>query len=318
MPEITPLFVTQENTDHLLSWGDAVDALIAGHHLPRPETQDLFLGHHGETLLNRAAWIPGLGFGTKAVTVYDANRSSGFPTVQGAMIVFDATNGTVEAFVESELVTKWKTAADSVLGSKFLARPDSRTLLIVGSGSVALSLVHAYKTTFPNLDRIFIWNRTQSRAEELIDNINIEGVDIQLASNLPKAVMRSDIVATATMSRSPILQGDWIKPGTHVDLIGAFKADMREADDTLMSKGCLFVDSRKTTIDHIGELMIPIESGVISNTDIRADLYDLIGGHEGRTDNDQITVYKNGGGAHLDLMIAKYAISANLREAAAA
>lgn len=313
-----PLFVTQDNTEQHLTWAGAVDALIAGHRLPQAETKDLFLGRHGETLLNRAAWIPGLGFGTKAVTVYDANRSIDFPTVQGAMIVFDATNGTVEAFVESELVTKWKTAADSVLGSKFLARPDSRTLLIVGSGSVALSLVHAYTTTFPNLDQILIWNRTQSRAKELIDNINIDGVDINLASDLPEAVKRSDIVATATMSRSPILQGDWVKPGTHVDLIGAFKADMREADDSLISKGHLFVDSRETTIDHIGELMIPIKSGVIFNTDIRADLYGLIGGHEGRTDNDQITIYKNGGGAHLDLMIAKYAIATCLREAAVA
>lgn len=107
------------------------------------------------------------------------------------------------------------------------------------------------------------------------------------------------------MTHDPILLGDWVRPGTHVDLIGAFKSDMREADDALLKKSRLFVDCRETTLDHIGELMIPLASGAISKTDILGDLYDLASGVPGRVGETDITVFKNGGGAHLDLMTAR-------------
>lgn len=114
----------------------------------------------------------------------------------------------------------------------------------------------------------------------------------------------ADIVTCATMSTEPVLQGSLLRPGTHVDLIGAYRADMREADDDVLTRGDIYVDSRDTTIGHIGELKIPLATGLISETDILADLYQLKAEGPGLRSPDTITVFKNGGGAHLDLMIA--------------
>jgi ornithine cyclodeaminase len=135
-------------------------------------------------------------------------------------------------------------------------------------------------------------------------------IEVFVAPNLAEATATADIVSTATMARAPILKGEWVRPGTHVDLIGAFKADMREADDTLISMGSLFVDSRDTTIDHIGELKIPIAQGLITADAVKGDLYELVNGiHPSRQSAQDVTVFKNGGGAHLDLMIAGFLVS---------
>jgi ornithine cyclodeaminase len=136
-----------------------------------------------------------------------------------------------------------------------------------------------------------------------------QGYPVKAVENLPDACARADIISTATMSNEPVIFGDWITAGTHVDLIGAFKANMREADDALMNKARLFVDSYDTTLLHIGELMMPLASGVISKADVLADYRGLVAGDDGRLSEDDITVLKNGGGAHLDLMTAKYILS---------
>lgn len=302
-----PNLLTYDDAVDALNWIDAVDALRQGHLLPRAEIADLFLGPPTATLLNRAAFIEGLGYGVKAVTVLDGNAAKGLPTVQGAMMVYAQDTGALEAIIESKLVTEYKTAADSVLGATMLARNDSRHLLIVGAGTVAGSLARAYSALFPDLERISVWARRIEQAESLVAPLSDLSADIFAARDLQSAVAEADIVTSATMAREPVLRGDWLRPGTHVDLIGAYKADMREADDTLISRGSLFVDSRETTIHHIGELMIPIASGAITEADILGDFYDLVQpGAIARTSQEEITVFKNGGGAHLDLMIALY------------
>lgn len=298
-------FITPDMAEAGLTWPAVVDALEAGHRLPRAEVGDLFLGPATGTLMSRGAWIDGLGYGVKTFTVTQGNAERGLPSVQGAMLVFDGETGTPTAIIDSGLVTRWKTAADSVLGARLLARPDSRHLVIVGAGVVARSLAEAYAAGFPGLERVTIWARRAGAARALADDLGGLAVPVDHAENLSAAVAEADIVSTATMAREPILSGDWVGPGTHVDLIGAFKADMREADDTLLKKARLFADSRATTLHHIGEYKIPLAAGVIREDDILGDLYDLVGGVVGRTAADQITVYKNGGGAHLDLMTAK-------------
>lgn len=304
---MTPKFLTYENAAHAVSWQGTVDALRDGHLLPRAEIGDLFLGPGTATLLNRAAYVEGLGYGVKAVTVMHDNAAKGLPTIQGAMMVYEPETGAVEAIIDSRLVTEFKTAGDSVLGACLLARKDSKHLLIVGAGVVARSLVSAYSALFPQLERISIWARRPEQAQSLVSDLTDVAADVVAVSELQAAAGQADIITSATMAREPVLLGEWISPGTHVDLIGAFKADMREADDALMSNGSVFVDSRETTIHHIGELMFPIASGAISESDIRGDLYDLVPAEQNaRKSDDEITVYKNGGGAHLDLMTASY------------
>lgn len=299
--------ITYEEAAALVTWPDAVAALRKGHTYSKAQVADVFLGPLDGSLLSRAAYIEEIGYGVKSVTVFRHNPKVGLSTVQGAMQVFEPRQGMPTAIIESKLVTELKTAADSVLGAMLLARVDSSTLLIVGAGTVARSLISAYSALFPTITHIHIWARRMEQAKILADAIKIPNVEITAVADLCEAASNADIISSATMASEPVLYGDWVQPGTHVDLIGAFKADMREADDKLISQASLFVDSRDTTIHHIGELRIPIASGVITADSVRGDLYDLVQGSvAARQLDEEITVFKNGGGAHLDLMIANY------------
>lgn len=303
-----PRFITFDAAAGRLDWPQAVGALRDGHALPRARIADSFLGPAMATMMTRSAWIEGLGYGAKPFTVFDANAARGLPTVQGAMLVFDKDDGHLRAIVENRLVTTYKTAADSVLGASLLARPDSRNLLIVGAGAVAASLARAYPAVLPGIDRVTFWARRPERAQALAADLGDIGCALEVATDLQQAVGAADIVATTTMARQPVILGDWVRPGTHVDLIGAYKADMREADDALMARASLFVDSRETTA-HIGELRMPIASGAITADSVLGDFYDLVRPDARRRQSDSdITVFKNGGGAHLDLMIASWII----------
>ncbi|WP_106419177.1 ornithine cyclodeaminase family protein [Salinicola tamaricis] len=300
-----------EDARGALDWAGAVEALRQGHLGAPPQIDDSFLGPAGGTLLNRSCFIPGLGYGAKAVTVFEANAARGLPTVQGAMLYFAPEDGRLQAVLDSRLVTEIKTASDSVLGALCLARPHSRELLICGAGAVAASLIEAYSALFPSLERISLWNRTPARATALAERYAGHRMPVVAVSELAEAAGQADIIATATLAREPFLRGEWVRPGTHVDLIGAFKSDMREADDTLLTRARLFVDSRDSTLGHIGELAIPLAAGTIAQSDVLGDLRELLGGAPGRRDDSDITLYKNGGGAHLDLMIARYIVEAS-------
>jgi ornithine cyclodeaminase/alanine dehydrogenase-like protein (mu-crystallin family) len=296
------------DVEHFLSWTGVCDAIRSGHQLVRADIDDILLRKGKSSLLNRAAWISGLGIGTKTATIFPGNAelTPPIPSVQAVFTLFDDQTGTPVAIIDGDMLTKWKTAADSVLGARLLARPDSKTLLIIGAGVVARSLVEAYSAMFPGLEQILIWSRTRSNAQAFASSMNNHQRSVRSVEDLASHVPRADIVAAATLSTDPVLKGAWVSPGTHVDLIGSYRPDMREADDELLQMSELFADSRETAMAHTGELIIPIEKGVISEQDIRADLYDLCNGAPGRTSEQSITVFKNGGGAHLDLMTANY------------
>ncbi|WP_206456307.1 ornithine cyclodeaminase family protein [Aurantimonas marina] len=298
-------FIGFDEADPLLDWTSVADAIADGHRLPEAEIGDLLLSQSGRSLLNRGAWIEGLGIALKSVTIYPENQSKTppLPSIQGGMLLFDDATGAPVALVDGILVTKWKTAGDSVLGARLLARPDSRRLLICGAGTVAHSLIEAYCEIFPDLEQITVWNRTCDKAERLAAEYSGSRVSVAATADLATAVSEADIVSTATMATEPFLRGEWLKPGTHVDLIGAFRPDMREADDAVLTRSELFVDSRRTTIGHIGEIQIPLDAGTIVEGTIRGDLADLCAGKAGRSGPHAITVFKNGGGAHLDLMV---------------
>ncbi len=300
-------YVTAADVEGLLDWRRVADAMAEGHRGPRALITDQFLSRGEDTLLSRAAWVDGLGVGVKSVTVVPGNAARALPTINGAMLVFEDVTGDVRAVIDSGLITRWKTASDSILGARLLARPDPRKLVVVGAGAVAGSLIEAYRAEFPGIE-VTLWNRTQARAEELA-----EAYGAGVAGDLAEAVAGTDIVSCATMSHEPILRGEWLRPGQHVDLIGAFKADMREADDEVLRRSRLFVDSFETTVEHIGELIDPLARGVITRADVLGDLHDLVAGRAGRRSAEDITVFKNGGGAHLDLMTAQVILEAAAR-----
>ncbi|MCY3675886.1 MAG: ornithine cyclodeaminase [Paracoccaceae bacterium] len=293
-----------KSVETVLNWLELTDCLQEGHLYPQPQLEDNLLVQGSNRLLNRLAWIEGLGSAVKTCTIYPDNAKSEIPTINGMMTIFSNDNGKPEAIIDFHLVTKWKTAADSLLAASLLAPPSPQKYLIIGAGTVARSLVEAYLTRFPELE-IMVWNRTRSRAMELIEDYQDFCV-INHAENLPKAVEMADIISCATMSQEPVLRGDWISPRTHIDLIGAFTPEMREADDKILRNGDLFVDYRRTTVGHIGELTIPMANGILSEDDVVADFYDIQAGGFARKSEESVTVFKNGGGAHLDLMTGKY------------
>ncbi|WP_299618654.1 ornithine cyclodeaminase [uncultured Tateyamaria sp.] len=282
----------------LLDWIGLTDALAAGHDLPKAEIGDTFLYRDPDTLLSRAAWINGLGMAVKTATVFPGNPGKGAPMINGGVNLYSDADGTLAAIIDFHLVTKWKTAGDSLLAARRLARPDSKSILIVGAGTVGRALHDAYRAAFPGAG-FTIWNRTRANAEAMAT----EFPGMQVADTLADAVHAADIVTSATMSTDPLIKGEWLRPGQHIDLIGAYRPDMREVDDAALLKSRVFVDSFDTTVGHIGEVKIPLETGTITRDHLQADYYDLPAFT--RTPDD-ITLFKNGGGAHLDLMTSRY------------
>jgi ornithine cyclodeaminase/alanine dehydrogenase-like protein (mu-crystallin family) len=286
-----------------LDWRALTRAITHGHTLPKADIADTFLYRTPDTLLNRAAWIDGLGLAVKSATIFPGNTAQGKPSVNGGVTLYSDRDGMLEAIVDFHLVTKWKTAGDSLCAALRLARKDSRRILIVGAGTVGRSLRQAYGAGFPEAT-FTIWNRTRAGAEALA----ADWPGMTVADDLEQAVSQADIITCATMSTNPLIKGDWLRHGQHLDLIGAYRPDMREADDTALQRARIFVDSFDTTIGHIGEVKDPLSRGIITRDQILADYYtpDAFA----RQSDDDITLFKNGGGAHLDLMTSRYILDA--------
>ena len=283
----------------VLDWIGLTDALASGHALPKAEIGDTFLYRGKDTLLSRAAWIDGLGIAVKSATIFPDNPAKDMPMVNGGLNLYADGDGTLEAIVDFHLVTKWKTAGDSLLAARRLARPDSRNILIVGAGNQGRALHAAYSAAFP--DATFtLWNRSPANAEKMAGELP----NITVVQDLETAVTEADVITSATMSTDPLIKGAWLRPGQHLDLIGAYRPDMREVDDEAIQRARVFVDSFDTTIGHIGEINIPLEAGTISRDHLIADYYELDAFK--RQGADDITLFKNGGGAHLDLMTSRY------------
>jgi ornithine cyclodeaminase len=284
-----------QEAETLLTWPGLLAALEAGHRMSRAKIKDLLLQRGADAILDRAAWIDGLGALVKVATIHPGNAALGKPTINGVVTLYDDLTGELSAIVDFHLVTKWKTAGDSLLSATRLARRDAEEFLLVGAGTVAKSMVTAYSSAFPKA-RFTVWSRNRASAEAM---------GLPVADDLETAVRRAHVICTATMATAPLIKGHWLQPGQHLDLIGAFKPGMREVDDAAMSRARVFVDSRTTTLHEIGELIDPIASGAITEDDVIADFYDDPAIFCRQSDDD-ITIAKNGGGAHLDLMTASY------------
>jgi ornithine cyclodeaminase len=296
---MTPTIIPFAEGQKRLDWLTLVAALNLGHKGPKAKINDLFLYRGADTLLSRSAWIDGMGLLTKTATIFPGNSKSSQPMVGGGVLLFDDQNGQLTATIDFHLITKWKTAGDSLMAALALAPVGARKILIVGAGTVGKSLLEAFSAGFP--DATFtIWNRSPAGAQAFAD-----ATGAVVAVDLETAVRTADIILTCTMTTEPIIKGAWLRPGQHLNMIGAYRPDMREADDEALQKSRLFVDSFDTTLSHIGELKIPLETGVISHDHVLADYYNLATFQAGP---DDITVFKNGGGAHLDLMTARYVL----------
>lgn len=253
------------------------------------------------TLLLMPAWDERIGC-VKIVTVTPSNSTRKLPAVAGSVLVFERETGTHVALVDGSVLTARRTAAASALAASFLARQDASTLLVIGAGRVAAQLPEAFLAVRP-IRQIWIWDRTPEAARVLASALCARGLNASAVDELEKSVPQADIVSAATLASEPLLKGEWLRPGQHVDLIGAFTPTMREADDTALRRARIFVDTPFAALE-AGELKIPLASGVLSQSDILGDLHDLSAGLAGRLSLDEITLFKSVGNAVMDLAAA--------------
>lgn len=292
-------FIDARTISDVLTYPILIDAIERAHRRPRIAMQDVMLPMGADHYFTRHAVDAGRYLASKLITSFPGNRArDDLPTVQAVCVLFDGTNGTALAVLDGTEITYWRTSADSALASKLLSREDAQTLLVVGAGAMSRWLIAAHRAVRPSLSRVLVWNRDHDRARALCDELD----GAEPVSDLDGALGIADIVTCATGSRTPLISGALLRPGTHLDLVGSHSADTREADDDSLRRGRVFVDHHEAAL-HTGDLIGPIASGAISAEDVLADLYDLVPGRvAGRLSPNDITVFKNAGGGHLDLI----------------
>ena len=280
---------------------DIVSPERAHHTIPVP-------GYQSGTLLSMPAWRSGDMLGVKLVTVFPDNPNRGARTIQGLYGLFDATSGTPIAAMDASELTQRRTASASVLAATYLARKASSDLLIVGTGNMVPYLFDAYRSMFP-IHSVTLWGRSPDKARQVATLLAGTDITVQVATNLAEACSLADIISCATPSTTPLVRGEWVESGTHVDLIGGFTPEMRESDDEMVQKASLFVDTRVGALAEAGDLIQPLRSGHITESDILADLHDLAHQrHHGRGSDREITLFKSVGTALEDLAAAQLAL----------
>jgi len=273
-----------------------------------PNRQHLKVARNNDpdgTLLLMPAWNEQY-LGVKIATVFPGNVARGEPAVQASYILKSGSTGEVLALIDGSTLTKIRTAAASGLASSFLSRTDAKVMLMIGAGALAGPLIQAH-SAIRQFDRILVWNRTPSRIDALRKQLGPE-FPIEVVSDLNGAVSEADLISCATLSPTPLVKGELVKPGTHVDLVGAYLPNMREGDTHLIQHSRVFVDTRIGATHEAGELVIAQNEGNWSMDRIEAELSELCAGsHPGRERSTDITVFKSVGASLEDLVAASLA-----------
>lgn len=309
-----------ENLVDLLPWDKLIQNLddifrkevccpIRHHHdvkVPNSETA---------TLLLMPAWIEGEYLGVKQVNVFPGNSKLGKAGLNSHYLLSSATTGDLLARFDGNIITARRTAAASALGAKYLSREDSKDLLMIGAGRVARNVVPAILSV-RNIETVKIWDISSDNAESFVNELLSLGINASRVETdkLEDAVKQADIISCATLSTKPLVFGEWVQPGTHVDLIGSFTPSMREADDQLMKKAKIFADFKEAALHETGDLIIPIANGAITEDSILGDFISLsrnkkIGRSALSLPDDSVTVFKAVGSSIEDLAAATLAYS---------
>jgi ornithine cyclodeaminase/alanine dehydrogenase-like protein (mu-crystallin family) len=304
-------FVSADEIDEMLDFPSLIAAL---HDAFRADIETPLRHHHaiarddGEAaLLLMPAWTKekaGSFLGTKTVTVFPGNLAKGLGSVAGTYLLMSGDTGAPLVTIDGHRLTLWRTAAASALAAKYLAREDASHLLLIGAGALAPYLARAHAAVLP-IKRVSIWNRSHARAEELAENLSGESFAVEIVSEREAAARDADIVTCITLSQTPVLEGAWLKPGAHVDLVGAFRPNAREADDAAIRRAKVYVDTRRGALKEAGDIVIPMAAGILKEGDVKGDLFDLCRGEaKGRTSASEITLFKSVGTAIEDLAAA--------------
>lgn len=268
-------------------------------------------GSVGGTLLLMPAWQPGRHIGIKTVSVFPDNAKLGLGSVAATYLLLDARTGEPKAVIDGEAITLRRTGCASALAASYLARKDAQHLLMVGAGSLAPHLIRAH-CAVRKYTRIEIWNRNRARAEQTAANLRDLGVVV--VDDLESAVRAADTISCATLSRDPLVRGDWLKPGAHLDLVGAFTPEMHETDATALKRSSVYVDNRAGALKEPGDLVTPMAAGQFKAEDVRGDLFDLCRADTlARKSDTEITLFKSVGLALEDLAAAELVVEGQSR-----
>jgi alanine dehydrogenase len=264
------------------------------------------------TLLLMPAWQPGRQIGVKLVTIFPGNGARSLPSVMGAYLLLDGKTGKPKALLDGPALTLRRTAAASALAASYLARPDCERLLMVGTGALAPHLVEAHASVRP-IRNVLVWGRDPEKARRLAKRLDRRTLKVAATEDLQGAVRGAHIISCATLARAPLIYGAWLPLGVHLDLVGAFTPEMREADDEAVRRARVFVDTRAGAVKEGGDIVQAIAGGALTEDDIAGDLFELARGTRGgRRFHDQITLFKSVGTALEDLAAAQLALERTL------
>lgn len=304
--------LSPEETRAALPFGRLIAALDAGfqidctaplrhHHLMKTS------GQADDVLLLMPAWRDEGWGGIKLVNVHPGNSAKGLPAISSTYVLFERETGQHRLIVDGGELTARRTAAASALAAKRLARPNSKRLLVVGAGRVAANIPPAYRAVLA-ISEVEVWNRTEASGRKLVENLISQGISASFAPDLEQAVGRADVISCATLAHAPILKGEWLRPGQHVDLIGSFTPEMREADDEVMRRSRIFIDTEHAKVES-GDIRLPLETAVISEADILGTFENLCRENAyPRETAEEITLFKGVGTAIEDLSAAILAL----------
>lgn len=301
--------INAEQIGKLLTWQETVNALEQMFAVPctvptRHHHSITLNDQQDATMLLMPAWIPGQHLGVKLVNVFPDNPSQGLPTIHGTYLLMNGSTGQPMVMMDGGELTARRTVCASALAAKYLSRKNARKLLIVGTGRLSRYVGFAHQAVRP-IESISIWGRNRDKSEEISRLYREAGFTSAPVDDLESACGSADIISCATMSTEPLVFGSWLKPGTHLDLIGSFKPHMRETDSETIARSTLFADTRDGVLAEAGDLLIPIGEGLISADDIAAELQELVSSsHPGRTSDTEITLFKSVGTAAEDLAAA--------------
>lgn len=291
-----------EAIERTLTDDDAQAPSRTVHTVPVPERADA-------SLLLKAGWVVGDVIAIKVVTFFPENGTLELPTINAGVLLFDGATGVFQGACDGNELTTRRTAAASAVAAKRLARSDVHRLLVVGTGALAPMVALAHSSV-RDYDVVEVWGRNLDKAQRLANHLITHNVNARPAEDLDAAVAEADVISCVTGATAPLVKGQFLKPGTHVDLIGSFTPAMRESDDDVM-RGATIVADTRTDGTIAGDLSQPLEAGVITMDDIVADLRELIAGdHPGRTRNEEITVFKSAGIALEDVAAARLVFAA--------
>lgn len=258
------------------------------------------------TLLLMPSWEAGSNLGVKIVTVSPDNGKHDLPSIQGIYLLFDAHKGAPKALLDGKALTVKRTAAASALASSYLSNKNASSLLMVGTGALAPNLIAAHCSQRP-IQHVYVWGRTLEKAQAVINQLPHLDLTFEAITDLDTYVPKADIISCATLSPTPLIKGELLREGQHIDLVGSYKKDTREANDDVVRRSTLFVDTYQGGLKESGDIVIPLKENLITENDVVADLYSLCQNkHEGRKNQQEITMFKSVGHASEDLIAANY------------